>query len=85
MARPKVLLLDEPSLGLAPNLTQELFRTIRQLNAEGMTILLVEQDAYAAMRISQRGYVLETGHIALQGACRDLINDPRVKEVYLGG
>lgn len=85
MARPKVLLLDEPSLGLAPNLTQEVFRTVRTLNESGLTVLLVEQDAYAALRISRRGYVLEMGRIALEGDCRDLREDPRVQEAYLGG
>lgn len=85
MARPKVLLLDEPSLGLAPNVTQEVFRTIRDLNASGLTVLLVEQDAYAALRISQRGYVLEMGHVALEGGCKELRDDPTVQEVYLGG
>ncbi len=84
MARPKVLLLDEPSLGLAPNITQELFRTIVKLNKAGMTILLVEQDAHAALRIADRGYALELGSIALSGACRDLRNDSRIRKIYLG-
>lgn len=85
MARPKMLLLDEPSLGLAPNVTQEVFRTVRELNASGLTVLLVEQDAYAALRISHRGYVMELGRIALEGPCAELRGDPRVQEVYLGG
>ena len=85
MARPKVLLLDEPSLGLAPNVTQEVFRTVRMLNESGLTVLLVEQDAYAALRISGRAYVLEIGRIALEGDCRNLRQDPRIQEAYLGG
>jgi branched-chain amino acid transport system ATP-binding protein len=84
MSRPKVLLLDEPSLGLAPNITQELFRTIVRLNKAGMTILLVEQDAHAALRIADRGYALELGRIALSGECRDLRSDSRIRKVYLG-
>ena len=84
MARPKVLLLDEPSLGLAPNITQEVFRTVRELNDSGLTVLLVEQDAYAALRISRRGYVLEMGRVALEGNCGDLRRDPRIQEAYLG-
>jgi branched-chain amino acid transport system ATP-binding protein len=84
MARPKVLLLDEPSLGLAPNITKELFRTIVRLNKSGMTILLVEQDAHAALRIADRGYALELGRIALSGACRDLRGDDRIRKIYLG-
>lgn len=85
MARPKVLLLDEPSLGLAPNITQEVFRTVSELNKSGLTVLLVEQDAYAALRIARRAYVLEMGRIALAGNCGDLRHDPRVQEAYLGG
>lgn len=84
MARPKVLLLDEPSLGLAPNITQELFRTIVRLNNDGMTVLLVEQDAHAALRIADRGYVLELGRIALSGACKDLRGDTTIRKIYLG-
>lgn len=85
MARPKVLLLDEPSLGLAPNITQEVFRTVRELNQTGLTVLLVEQDAYAALRISRRGYVLDMGRVALEGDCSELRRDPRIQEAYLGG
>lgn len=84
MARPKVLLLDEPSLGLAPNITQELFRTLVSLNKAGTTILLVEQDAHAALRIAHRGYALELGEIALSGKCADLRTDPRIRKIYLG-
>lgn len=84
MARPSILLLDEPSLGLAPNITQELFRTIITLNREGMTVLLVEQDAHAALRIAGRGYALELGNVALSGDCKDLRSDPRIRQIYLG-
>jgi branched-chain amino acid transport system ATP-binding protein len=84
MARPKVLLLDEPSLGLAPKVTQEVFQTIQELNRSGLTVLLVEQDAYAALRISSRAYVLEMGRVALDGDCESLRSNPRVQEVYLG-
>lgn len=75
---------DEPSLGLAPNITQEVFRTVRELNDSGLTVLLVEQDAYAALRISRRGYVLEMGRVALEGNCGELRRDPRIQEAYLG-
>jgi branched-chain amino acid transport system ATP-binding protein len=84
MARPSILLLDEPSLGLAPNITQELFRTIVGLNREGTTVLLVEQDAHAALKIASRGYALELGSVALSGECRDLRADPRIRQIYLG-
>lgn len=84
MARPGILLLDEPSLGLAPKIAQELLRTIAALNRDGMTVLLVEQDANAALRIAARGYVLELGGVALEGACQDLRSDPRVRQIYLG-
>ncbi len=85
MARPKVLLLDEPSLGLAPIVTQEVFRTIQHLNHEGLTVLLVEQDAYAALQIARRAYVLEMGRVALEGDCAALRKDPKVQDAYLGG
>lgn len=84
MARPNILLLDEPSLGLAPNITQELFRTIVSLNDAGTTILLVEQDANAALKTARRGYVLELGSVALSGDCKALRLDPRVRQIYLG-
>jgi branched-chain amino acid transport system ATP-binding protein len=84
MGRPKFLLLDEPSLGLAPNITQELMRTIVSLNQTGTTILLVEQDAHAALKIASRGYALELGSVALSGACKDLREDPRIRQIYLG-
>lgn len=84
MARPSLLLLDEPSLGLAPNVTQELMRTIVSLNQAGTTVLLVEQDAHAALKIASRGYALELGSVALSGACKDLREDPRIRQIYLG-
>ncbi|UFS72834.1 ABC transporter ATP-binding protein [Geomonas sp. RF6] len=80
----KVMLLDEPSMGLSPLLVKEVFRIIREINAKGTTILLVEQNANMALKIADRGYVLETGRIVLEGSARDLAHDPRVKEAYLG-
>ncbi len=85
MARPKVLLLDEPSLGLAPNLVTEIFKIVTDLNADGTTVLIVEQNAHRALEISHRAYVLETGEIVLSGTGHDLLTDPKVKEAYLGG
>jgi branched-chain amino acid transport system ATP-binding protein len=85
MSRPKLLLLDEPSLGLAPNLVTEIFKIVTDLNAEGTTILLVEQNAHRALEVANRAYVLETGDIVLEGTGKDLLNDPKVKEAYLGG
>jgi ABC-type branched-subunit amino acid transport system ATPase component len=84
MARPKLLMIDEMSLGLAPVLIEGLMDTIGQLNAEGMTILLVEQDVQAALERASRGYVLETGRIALEGTADSLLADPRVRQAYLG-
>jgi branched-chain amino acid transport system ATP-binding protein len=84
LSRPKLLLLDEPSLGLAPQVTELIFETILRINREGTTILLVEQNAQKALEISQEAYVLETGDLFLQGKARDLLCDPRVKEAYLG-
>ena len=85
MSRPKLLLLDEPSLGLAPILVQSVFDTIREINKKGTTILLVEQNAYAALQIATRGYVLENGQIVLSGKAKDLASDEKVKQAYLGG
>jgi branched-chain amino acid transport system ATP-binding protein len=85
MSRPKLLLLDEPSMGLAPNLVTEIFNIIGELNRDGVTVLLVEQNAHRALEIADRGYVLETGQVVLEGAGRDLLHDPKVKEAYLGG
>lgn len=85
MSRPKLLLLDEPSMGLAPNLVTEIFNIIGELHRDGVTILLVEQNAHRALEVADRGYVLETGTIVLQGPGNELLHDPKVKEAYLGG
>ncbi|MFO1338173.1 MAG: ABC transporter ATP-binding protein [Burkholderiaceae bacterium] len=84
MSRPKVLMLDEPSLGLAPLVVREIFRTITALRETGVSILLIEQNARAALEVADYGYVLETGSIALEGPAADLAHDPRVVETYLG-
>ncbi|WP_374675105.1 ABC transporter ATP-binding protein [Ideonella sp.] len=84
MSRPKVLMLDEPSLGLAPLVVREIFRTITALRATGVSILLIEQNARAALEVADHGYVLETGAIALEGPASALAGDPRVVETYLG-
>ena len=84
MAEPRLLMLDEPSLGLAPLVTAEIFRTIESLRGEGMSILLVEQQARSALQVSDFGYVLETGDLALSGPAKELAQDPRVIESYLG-
>ena len=84
MTNPKILLLDEPSLGLAPLITEELFDIISTLNKSGITIVLVEQNAHAALNIGTRGYVLETGRIVLDGTAKELITNEDVKEFYLG-
>ena len=84
MAQPKLLMLDEPSLGLAPLVVREIFRIIERLRAEGVSILLVEQNARAALEVADYGYVLETGEISLQGPAEQLASDPRVIETYLG-
>ncbi len=85
MARPRVLLLDEPSMGLAPIIVQEIFRILRMINAEGLTIFLVEQNVRQALKIAQHGYVLETGQIVLADSGKNLLGNPRVLEAYLGG
>lgn len=84
MARPTLLLLDEPTMGLSPLLVQQIFEVIQDLRKAGRTILLVEQNAHLALSIADRGYVLETGSVVAQGSGRELANDPRVKEAYLG-
>ncbi|HEX2441737.1 MAG TPA: ABC transporter ATP-binding protein [Methylomirabilota bacterium] len=84
MARPRLLLLDEPSLGLAPRLVTEIFKVIRTVNAEGVTVLLVEQNARAALALAARGYVLETGRLAATGTSAELARDPKVRAAYLG-
>ena len=85
MARPRVLLLDEPSMGLAPIVVQGIFRTLREINAGGLTIFLVEQNVRQALKIAERAYVLENGHVVLQGSGRELLDEPRVQQAYLGG
>ena len=84
MGSPRLLMLDEPSLGLAPLVVKEIFRIIERLRATGVTILLIEQNARAAMAVADHAYVLETGQIALDGPARDLAKDPRVIDTYLG-
>ena len=84
MANPKLLLLDEPSMGLAPILVEEIFEIVKDINQKGTTVLLVEQNANMALQIASRGYVLETGAIALEGSAAELREDPRIKEIYLG-
>jgi branched-chain amino acid transport system ATP-binding protein len=85
MARPTLLLLDEPSMGLSPILVEQIFEIIRDINAQGTSILLVEQNAQMALSIADRGYVLETGRIVLEGPAQDLLQNPTVMEAYLGG
>jgi len=84
MASPRLLLLDEPSMGLAPKMVQEVFRVVKQLNAEGVTVLLVEQNARMALQVAHRAYVLENGAVALSGDAAHLRDDPMVKATYLG-
>ena len=85
MSRPDLLMLDEPSLGLAPVLVDEVFAIIREINAQGRTILLVEQNAFAALKAAHRAYVLEVGAIGLSGTGAELLNNPTVRAAYLGG
>lgn len=85
MARPRVLLLDEPSLGLAPNLVAVIFSIISEINAQGTTVLLVEQNAAQALRLAHRAYVLETGRVVRSGTAAELLRDESVKAAYLGG
>ena len=84
MARPRLLLLDEPSMGLAPVIVEQIFDTVQDINRQGVTILLVEQNAAMALAIAGRGYVLETGGIVLEGAARELADNPEVRRAYLG-
>jgi branched-chain amino acid transport system ATP-binding protein len=84
MSSPKMILLDEPSLGLAPNLVREILKLIVKLRDEGITILLVEQDANAALKIADRGYVMERGQITIEGTAKELIGNDRVRQAYLG-
>jgi len=84
MARPKLLMLDEPSLGLAPILIKDIFQTVRKIADQGTTVLLVEQDVKHSLSLSNRGYVLEHGRIAMEGPAKDLLDDPHIKTAYLG-
>lgn len=84
MSRPRILLLDEPSMGLAPILVEQIFQIIQEINGQGTTILLVEQNAQAALHVADRGYVMETGHIRLKGDAQTLLADPQVVDAYLG-
>lgn len=84
MAEPRILMLDEPSLGLAPMLVKAIFDTIQEINQRGVTVLLVEQNARAALKVAHRGYVLETGSVVLSGPARELLQDERVRKAYLG-
>ena len=85
MARPRLILFDEPSLGLAPTVTESVFQIIAGIQREGTTVLMVEQNAYMALQLASRAYVMETGRITLDGPARDLMNNDRVKHAYLGG
>lgn len=85
MARPQLLLMDEPSMGLAPLLVKEIFEIIKDINEKGTTILLVEQNAHMALSIAHKAYVIETGEIVLQGEANTLMNSEEVKKAYLGG
>ncbi len=85
MSGGKILLLDEPSMGLAPVLVRQIFQTLTEINQAGTTILIVEQNANMALRLASRGYVLETGNVVLSGTGQELLGNPRVKEAYLGG
>jgi branched-chain amino acid transport system ATP-binding protein len=84
LSRPKLLLLDEPSMGLAPLIVRDIFKIIKEINQSGTTVLLVEQNARQALKISDYGYVLETGKMVAEGKAQDLLSDPRIMEAYLG-
>lgn len=84
MAKPKVIMMDEPSLGLAPLVVKDIFEIIKTINKNGITVLLIEQNANMALKIADKGYVLETGHLTMEGKGQELLNDDRVKEAYLG-
>lgn len=85
MSRPRLILFDEPSLGLAPNLVETTFDIIREIRNQGVTVLMVEQNAYAALEMADRSYLLESGAATLEGTGRDLLDNPYVKQAYLGG
>jgi branched-chain amino acid transport system ATP-binding protein len=84
LSRPTLLMLDEPSLGLAPLLVEQIFQVVREINRQGVTVLLVEQNVHHALAIAKRGYILETGHVVKAGRGEDLLNDPQIKSAYLG-
>ena len=84
MAKPKVMMMDEPSLGLAPLVVKDIFSIIRRINDDGVTVLLIEQNANAALKIADRGYVLQTGNVTMTGTGMELLNDESIKEAYLG-
>ena len=84
MSRPKIMMLDEPSLGLAPLVVKDIFNILKEINEEGVTILLIEQNANMALRLADKAYVLETGTIAMQGTGKELLDNPKIKEAYLG-
>jgi branched-chain amino acid transport system ATP-binding protein len=84
MSRPKVLLLDEPSMGLSPIMVDKIFEVVRDVHAQGVTVLLVEQNASRALKIADRAYVMESGLLTMDGPARDLLVDPRVRAAYLG-
>lgn len=84
MANPKLLMLDEPSLGLAPLLVKQVFETVKQINAQGITVLLVEQNVFHSLSIANQAYVLENGSVVLQGQAKEILDNPQVKEAYLG-
>ena len=84
MSRPKVLLMDEPSMGLSPIMVDKIFEVVRDVHAQGVTILLVEQNASRALEIADRGYVMESGSISMSGKAADMLNDPKVRAAYLG-
>jgi len=85
MSRPRLVMFDEPSLGLAPNIVERTFEIIQEIRAEGVTVLMVEQNAYAALALCDRAYVLESGEVVLQGSGAELLEDPTVRAAYLGG
>jgi branched-chain amino acid transport system ATP-binding protein len=85
MSRPKLVMFDEPSLGLAPNIVERTFEIIQEIRREGVTVLMVEQNAYAALALCDRAYVLESGKVVLHGSGTELLEDPTVREAYLGG
>lgn len=84
MSQPKLLLLDEPSLGLAPNIVEQIFTLIKDIAKEGITILLIEQNAFMALKVSDRAYVLENGRISMEGDSKEIINDEKIRKIYLG-